>query len=108
MTYCFVCWVCKFRWESRFNESSPMCPKCGSEARRDYRTEGVGVGSGVRVSRDGLIADQARDFLPTNEEMAGPGDPDGTTGIREWREQHAPQDDNTKPYWPGTVERKVY
>lgn len=75
---------------------------------RDWKAEGVGVGSGVRVSRDGTLRDQARLFLPDNDEFKGPGDPDGTKGMREWRETHSPHETNSQPFYPGTVERKVY
>lgn len=75
---------------------------------RDYKAEGVGIGSGVRVSRDGLVSDQARLFLPTNDDFKGPGDPDGTKGMAQWRESHAPRPGNKKPFWPGEVERKVF
>lgn len=59
---------------------------------RDYRAEGVGVGAGVRVSRDGTNLDQARLFLPDNSEFAGPGDPDGKKGAREWLDSHEPKE----------------
>lgn len=59
---------------------------------RDYRAESFGVGVGVRVSRDGTVRDQARLFLPGNDEFKGPDDPDGTKGAREWLESHQPKE----------------
>lgn len=108
MTFCFRCPFCEFRVETQTRVPEPLCPLHGASTVRDWKAEGVGVGSGVKVSRDGLLADQARVFLPTNTEMAGPGDPDGTKGMRDWREKHAPKADNRKPFWPGEVERKVF
>ena len=55
---------------------------------RDWRAEGLVVGTGARVSRSGTVRDQARLFLPDNNEFAGPGDPDGKKGARKWLETH--------------------
>ena len=76
--------------------------------RRDYAAENVGIGSGVRVSRNGTNKDIDRLFMPNNDEFKGPGDPDGTKGMRAWRENHIPKDDNHNPRWPGEVEKKVF
>lgn len=76
--------------------------------RRDYGAEGVGLGSGVKVSRDGTVRDSAALFLPDNRDFAGPGDPDGNKGMREWREEHTPRDSNKKPYWPGAVDKRTF
>jgi hypothetical protein len=39
-------------------------------------------------------------FLPTAKELAGPDDPDGSKGIREWNETHDPKPGNTRPMRP--------
>jgi hypothetical protein len=39
-------------------------------------------------------------FLPTAKEVAGPGDPDGSKGIREWNETHDPKPGNKRPMRP--------
>lgn len=80
---------------------------------RDYQADSPRLGnvSELRNAREaGGLANQAKLFLPDNDEFAGPGDPDGTKGMREWRETHRPKTEsgNKKPFWPGTVERKVY
>lgn len=103
-TYCFVCVFCSARFESLHR--SPL--HCGQAARRDYGAEGVGLGSGVKVSRDGTVNDSAALFLPGNKDFAGPRDPDGNKGMRKWRDAHGPRDTNTKPRWPGTVDREVF
>ncbi len=69
---------------------SPLC--CDTDMGRDYRAESVGIGAGVRVSRTGTNLDQARLFLPDNSEFAGPGDPDGKKGAREWLDTHQPKE----------------
>ena len=89
MTYCFKCIVCGAPTEGQ----TRVAPShCNSTMKRDYRAESVGVGSGVRVSRDGTNLDQARLFLPDNSEFAGPGDPDGKKGAREWLDTHQPKE----------------
>ena len=107
-TYVYRCPDCDWSYESReyiIAENRPI--HCDFPVVRDYRAEGVGIGAGVRVSRTGTTQDLAHLFLPTNDEFKGPGDPDGTKGMREWRETHQPKDGNAKPYWPGEVERRV-
>ena len=107
MTYIYKCQGCGAHYElpiHGFDETN--CPRCGKCClRRDYKAEGFGIGSGVKVSRDGTIKDQAKLFLPDNKDFAGPSDPDGTKGMREWRENHTPK--GAKPHWPGEVEKKV-
>lgn len=44
-------------------------------------------------------------FLPTAEELAGPGDRSGQKAIREWAEKHTPKDDNKKPLYPEMEKR---
>jgi len=88
------------------HNEGPQAPR--SIMVRDYRAEAVGIGAGVRVSRAGTMKDQRELFLPTNRDFAGNGDPDGTKGMREWRENNAPADGNSKPSWPGQVDKKVW
>lgn len=95
VTYCYKCPQCSFMLErsNRDPYDPDPCPACGSGTlRRDYRAESVGVGSGVRVSRTGTNLEQARLFLPDNREFAGPGDPDGKKGAREWLDTHQPKE----------------
>jgi len=77
--------------------------------RRDYQIEGVGLGSGVKVSRNGTDHERAKLFLPDNDEYAGPGDPDGTIGMRNWMDTHQPQvPGGDFSMVPGTIERKSF
>jgi len=78
----------------------PSCP-CGQPARRDYVGEGVGIGQGVRVSRDGTMLDQAKVFLPSPKEFSGEGDPDGQKGLRKFYDEHRPKDNKGKHVRPG-------
>lgn len=88
MMYCWKCPLCGLRSESQL---SHYC-ECGALMKRDYRAEGVGLGSGVRASRETLSDDGYRKlFLPEASDYAGqPGDPTGEKGLREWREEHTP------------------
>lgn len=108
MTYCYRCNACSRTVETNSTKYTPVCAVCHYEMNRDYRAEAVGIGSGVRVSRTGTAADQAALFLPTNKDFAGPGDPDGKKGMREWRDSHVPKSGNKRPFWPGEVERKSF
>ncbi len=70
---------------------------------------GFGIGSGVRVSRDGTARDMGELFLPSNEEFAGPGDPDGTKGLRQWHETHQPKEGaGNRALVPGRVDRRSF
>lgn len=92
MRFCFKCLRCGLRWEQT-DRFADFCWQCGSfEVHRDYKAEGVGIGPGVRVSRDGTMLDQARLFLPDNDDFKGPGDPDGTKGARKWLDEHQPKE----------------
>jgi hypothetical protein len=110
-TFCYKCKSCG----TRFNGTTPgtagemdlPCVVCGGAITRDYKAEGVGVNVAMlRDTRDGTSA-YDRVFLPDNKDFAGPKDPDGTKGMREWRDTHQPRDTNHAPRWPGTVEKKV-
>jgi hypothetical protein len=76
--------------------------------KRDYQADNVGLGnvSELRKTREGEGSEHL--FLPSNKDFESPKDPDGTTGMRKWRENHAPRPSNKRPAWPGSVERKVY
>ena len=119
-TYCFRCPLCGRKTETTSREPAPTCTgpykdddygrHFALEMVRDFKAEGFGIGSGVRVSRDGTVAEQARLFLPDNSEFAGPGDPDGTKGAREWLETHQPKTPQAARYKiPGLeFERKSF
>lgn len=83
------------------SREAPFCGSCGSfSVRRDYQAEAVGLGSGVKMSRDGTLGDQARMFLPEAKDFAKPGDPDGIKGLNNWNETHGPRPTNNKPRRP--------
>jgi hypothetical protein len=101
MTFCFKCSFCGYVVETPVRDPAPTCnhgmaPVCGEDTEipmdRDWKAEGVAVGRGVRVSRDGTMREQAQLFLPDNDEFKGPGDPDGTKGARQWLETHQPKE----------------
>lgn len=103
MTYCFKCLSCGDRVERHSRETPPHdCPSAeGARVVRDYSTENVGIGTGVRESRNELTTSGYRDlFLPTADDMATADDPSGQKGLREWAETHTPKDDNKRPAWP--------
>jgi hypothetical protein len=101
-TYCFVCRNCGLRFTA--NTRAPEIPYCCDEPvlARDYRGERVGIAvAGLRAEREQGGSSAVRDlFLPTADEMAGPGDPDGSKGIREWNETHDPKPGNKRPSRP--------
>lgn len=87
MVYCFKCKDCGARGES--TRALTWCLECGGDnVVRDWKAEGVGIGTGVRVSRTGTDRDQRDLFLPSAKDYAGPGDPDGSKGIRNWNAEH--------------------
>lgn len=111
-TYCFKCPKCGATAEDTSSDSVMFCGgplHVNARLVRDYRSEAVGVGAGVRVSRDGTQADQARLILPDNKDFKGPGDPDGTKGMRKWHSQFQPKADNPRPaQTPGRIERTSF
>jgi hypothetical protein len=110
-TYCFRCYRCGASLQRPDDRQPLACPAdvYHGYMMRDYRAENVGVGSGVRVSRDGTVAEQARLILPDNAQFKGPGDPDGTKGMREWHEKFQPSADNPRPaQTPGRIERRSF
>lgn len=100
MLYCFICPECGYRVESTVRDPAPGCLSHDVFMRRDYQTERAGIGSGVRVSRDGTNRDQADIFLPTARELASPDDPDGSKGIKKWNDEHDPKPGNSAPVRP--------
>lgn len=113
--YCFKCPTCGYRVEQRHREPAPshgphlLGKDYYSTMVRDYGAEGVGIGSGVKVSRDGTAHEMGRLFLPGNDEYAGPGDPDGTKGMRKWHAEHRPMSgDGDRALVPGKIDRKVF
>ncbi len=69
---------------------------------RDYRAELVGVSIGpLKLEREQGGSTVIRDkFLPTAADYAGPNDPDGSKGIREWNDTHDPKNGNKRPMRP--------
>jgi hypothetical protein len=114
-TYCFRCPECGTPFTDSTNEVTITCygPEewnhAPVEARRDYRAENVGVAVEQLKQERELGGRDAykRLFLPHNDDFKGPGDPDGTKGMREWRETHQPKAGNKSPDWPGHVEKQV-
>jgi hypothetical protein len=77
---------------------------CGAKVHRDYRSEAVGINVvDLKRTREHPIEEYAAKFLPTNDDFAGPKDPEGRKGMAKWREEHTPADSNKRPYWPGEV-----
>jgi hypothetical protein len=106
MKFCFKCTDCGATFESQARDVPAHFAT--HKVIRDYRAESVGLGSGVKVSRDGTVADQKKLFLPDNDEFKGPGDPDGKKGMRDWHERFAPRADNPSPVNVGEIEKKVF
>lgn len=106
-TYCFKCRDCGAALTGTDRALNDGAVHCTTPIVRDYRAEAVGIGAGVRVSRTGTQADQARGILPDNGDFAGPGDPDGTKGMKAWHEQFEPK--GSRPaQTPGRIERTVF
>ena len=84
---------------------------CGKPLHRNYASENAGFKGlwDMKKEREaGGKSNAAKLFLPTNDDFADEGDPDGKKGVREWREAHQPDDTNKRPHWPGEVEKKVF
>lgn len=97
--YCFRCPGCGLRFEDVDPDPLRPCPACGGgPVNRDYRAEGFSVGPGVRDIRGMSHEEAARLFLPTTEDFKSPEDPDGTKGLRKWREEHVPK--NPRAFHP--------
>src|SRR6266498_847324 len=109
-TYCFRCPDCDQALTGNDLELNQGAIHCSSPIVRDYRAEAVGLSGMVQLKRErevGGASAMKSLFLPDNSEFAGPGDPDGSTGMARWRETHGPKDTNKRPQWPGEVEKRV-
>lgn len=103
VTYCWKCRTCGMGTTSPRRHVAPEhnCPDGVADVRRDYATENVGIGSGVRESRVEMTTSGYRDlFLPTADDFADQSDPSGQKGLRKWADEHAPKEDNKRPAWP--------
>lgn len=96
-----------YRCEAGHTFESPtyglsQCPEHPYILKRDYRSENVGIAvARLRMEREEGGSGAIRDlFLPTAEEYKSPEDPDGSKGIREWNERHAPKPGNKAPMRP--------
>lgn len=107
-TYCFKC--PEGHTFSLTSRSVPGCYECGAPLRRDYRAEGVGVATvALKRERERGGASAVRDlFLPTAKDYAGPGDPDGAKGLRQWADEHEPKMGNKKPLYPEGIPRRSW
>ncbi len=90
MRYIFTCRPCALDVEVSAREPVPVC-KLHGRMVRNYRAEGVMPGKGVYASREMDHWEATRLFLPTTDDFKGPDDPDGTKGLRKWREEHGPR-----------------
>jgi hypothetical protein len=111
--YVFKCQSCSLRAETTDRLAVITCELGDGDHGqmvRDYRAEGVGVAVQQLKNEREAGGTKAHDalFLPTNKDFAGPGDPDGTKGMRQWRDTHQPKAGNSKPRWPGEVDKKVW
>jgi hypothetical protein len=62
----------------------------------------------LKVERDlGGASAAANLVLPSAKDFAGPDDPSGQKGLREWNENHGPRESNKRPMRPKT-ERTVF
>jgi len=103
MTYCWKCRTCGGGTQNDSNEVVPEhnCEMGTPDVVRDYASENVGIGSGVRESRNEMTTSGYRDlFLPTADDFADQDDPSGQKGLRQWAETHGPKEDNKRPAWP--------
>lgn len=114
--YSYLCPACGTTQEVRrpMAEGPPvevLCYEHGDRLvsmKRDYQADRPGLGNITELRTARENGDTSSLFLPTNKDFASKSDPDGTTGMREWRDNHAPRSSNKRPAWPGQVERKVY
>ena len=61
------------------------CPRCGSSAIRDYKSEGVGANLfNLRTERE---VDPSL-VLPTAKDYQSKDDPDGSKGLNKWLGEH--------------------
>jgi len=117
VTYCYRCPKCGRQSEAYSRDEDLVCGPClvnsgRDEAEtsvvvylnRDYQAESVGIAMAqLKREREHSKEEYMAKFLPSNKDFAGPNDPDGKKGMRQWREEHNPKSDNKKPWWPGEV-----
>lgn len=89
-TYCYRCKDCGATLTGTDRALNDGAVHCETPIVRDYRAEGVQLGAGTRPSREMSLEERARLFLPTTDDFKGPDDPDGTKGLRAWRDEHEP------------------
>jgi len=109
--FLFKCRLCPTRSETTNREADIECSNghTPSPMVRNWRGESVGVSVGnLRNERNEGKDGLKRMFLPHNDDFKGPGDPDGTRGMAEWRETHQPRPSNHNPDWPGEVPKRVF
>lgn len=107
-TYCYRCRSCGHT-DTASHRHGVTCPRCDLLMPRDYQAENVGFGvANLKRTREHPVEEYAAKFLPTNKDFATKSDPEGKKGMKKWREEHAPADSNSKPYWPGEVERTSF
>jgi hypothetical protein len=97
------------RFES-YAHGATQCPEhFNTELTRDYRAEGVTPNTAALARERGGqdIEWFKQNFLPTADEFAGPGDPDGSKGLTKWNDEHGPKDSNKAPARP-TVPKRVF
>lgn len=102
--YSFACSQCAATETVRctYDEFDALAPPVCSHGpmQRDYRSDRVGLGI-AELKRERESGDLlARTFMPHADDFAGPTDPDGSKGLRKWKEEHAPAEGNKKPKWP--------
>lgn len=109
--YAYRCKECGAQQELSGPIGQPTpAPTCHGSMGRDYRAEASQpLVVGLKLEREANGTRGYQDlFLPGNKDFAGPGDPEGKKGMREWRDKHEPKPGNKRPAWPGEIERKVF
>jgi len=106
-TYCFFCPSCDFVTTSNVHGLVPACSH--GPMKRDYRAENTAVQTlQLKRERETGGSSAVRDlFLPSAKDYAGPSDPDGSKGIRQWNDEHVPGNGNKRPLRPESP-RKVW
>lgn len=111
MEYCYVCTSCGATGTSLSNQNAGAgCPECPEGTlRRDWKAEGVGIGSGVRESKRELSDSGYRElFLPTESDLSSVDDPTGEKGMQEWMDEHEPKEGNKRPILPERTKHSFF
>jgi hypothetical protein len=105
--YCYRCPECGRLTESTERDLAPTCPTHIESGvfvamRRSYRDEGVSPQvANLKREREAGGPSAVRDmFLPTAKDYESPSDPDGSKGLSNWAETHAPASGNKRPAYP--------